>query len=75
MHNRPATASHSARRARRGDDCGKQHKLQIDHINPVANGGPTEFANLNPRVPREHADKTERDRRAGLLGPLRDKPP
>ena len=58
-----------------GDGCGKQHKLQWDHINPVANGGPTQFTNLNPRVPREHADKTKRDRRAGLLGRLRTKPP
>ena len=62
-----------------GDGCGKQHKLQIDHVDPVANGGLTELANLRPRVPREHADKTERDRRAGLLtrrpGSRIDKPP
>jgi len=51
------------------DGCGKRYKLQLDHIDPVANGGATEFINLGPLVPREHAEKTKRDRAAGLLGP------
>ena len=51
--------------------CGKRYKLQNDHVDPVANGGPTSFANLEPRVVQEHVEKTKRDRAAGLLGPRR----
>ena len=51
--------------------CGKRHKIQNDHIDPVANGGPTCFANLQGLVPKEHVEKTRRDRAAGLLGPIR----
>ena len=51
-----------------GDGCGKQHKIQIDHVDPVAHGGPTSLGNLEPRVADEHVEKTKRDRRAGLLG-------
>ena len=29
-------------------DCGKRHSLQLDHVNPVANGGPTSLDNLKP---------------------------
>jgi hypothetical protein len=47
--------------------CGKRYKLQHDHIDPVAHGGPTAQANIQPLVPKEHVAKTERDRRAGLL--------
>jgi hypothetical protein len=50
-----------------GCGCGKRFKVQVDHIDPVANGGPTSMANLNPLVANEHAAKTERDRAAGLL--------
>ena len=51
--------------------CGKRHKIQNDHIDPVANGGPTCFANLQGLVPKEHVEKTRRDWAAGLLGPMR----
>lgn len=48
--------------------CGRRYGLEWDHVDPVANGGATSFANLEPRCTPCHADKTERDRRAGLLG-------
>lgn len=49
------------------DGCGSRYGLQWDHVNPVANHGPTSFANLQARCFSCHAEKTERDRRAGLL--------
>jgi hypothetical protein len=50
-------------------DCGRRWGLQWDHINPVANRGPTSFDNLAGRCWTDHQAKTERDRQAGLLGP------
>jgi HNH endonuclease len=50
-------------------DCGRRWGLQYDHVNPVANRGPTEYANIQARCWIDHQAKTERDRRAGLLGP------
>jgi hypothetical protein len=50
-------------------DCGRRWGLEYDHVNPVANQGPTEYANLEARCWPDHQAKTERDRRAGLLGP------
>jgi hypothetical protein len=47
--------------------CGRQYNLEWDHVDPRANGGPTSFDNLRPRCWPHHRDKTERDRRAGLL--------
>lgn len=54
--------------------CGRRANLEWDHDNPVANGGPTSYANLKARCWLHHAEKTERDRRAGLLG-ARSEPP
>ncbi|MDQ1397356.1 MAG: hypothetical protein QOG64_2615, partial [Acidimicrobiaceae bacterium] len=51
-----------------GCGCGKRYKLQFNHVDPMANHGPTCLANLNPLTPAEHAAKTRRDREAGLLG-------
>lgn len=48
--------------------CDRRHGLEWDHIDPVANRGPTTFANLEPRCWPHHRAKTERDRLAGLLG-------
>ncbi|HEX7168051.1 MAG TPA: HNH endonuclease signature motif containing protein [Acidimicrobiales bacterium] len=48
--------------------CERRHGLEWDHVDPVANGGPTSYANLRPRCRGHHAEKTERDRIAGLLG-------
>ena len=50
-------------------DCGRRFGLEYDHVNPVANNGPTSFANLKARCWADHQAKTERDRQAGLLGP------
>jgi hypothetical protein len=50
-------------------DCGSRWGLEYDHVNPVANQGPTEYANLQARCYKDHQIKTERDRQAGLLGP------
>ena len=50
-------------------ECGRRYGLEWDHVNPVANHGPTSYANLQPRCWPHHRDKTERDRAAGLLGP------
>ncbi len=49
-------------------DCGSCFGLEFDHVNPVANRGPTQFSNLKARCWRDHHEKTERDRKAGLLG-------
>ncbi|TMM14892.1 MAG: HNH endonuclease, partial [Actinobacteria bacterium] len=49
-------------------DCGKRRGIQRDHIDPVANGGPTAYDNLAGRCWECHQRKTEQDRRAGLLG-------
>jgi hypothetical protein len=48
-------------------DCGGRHGIEIDHVDPVANGGPTTRVNLQPRCRQCHRRKTERDRVAGLL--------
>jgi hypothetical protein len=48
--------------------CGRRYGLEWDHEDPVANQGPTSYENLkNPKCWPHHQDKTERDRRAGLL--------
>ncbi len=49
--------------------CGRRDHLQWDHVDPVANDGPTSMANLAPRCWSSHQDKTRRDHAAGLLGP------
>jgi hypothetical protein len=57
--------------------CGRRYKLQLDHVEPLANRGATCLANLQPRTAREHAEKTEHDRRSGKLrgGGRRRRPP
>jgi hypothetical protein len=54
--------------------CDRRDHLQWDHLDPVANNGPTSFANLDGKCPTDHEAKTERDRAAGLLGPKRAPP-
>jgi 5-methylcytosine-specific restriction endonuclease McrA len=56
-------------------DCGTRHHIQYDHVDPVANGGPTTRANLSGRCWDCHELKTERDRQAGLLGGNGREPP
>jgi hypothetical protein len=48
--------------------CDRRYGLEWDHVDPVANGGPTSFVNVKPRCWPHHREKTERDRLAGLLG-------
>jgi 5-methylcytosine-specific restriction endonuclease McrA len=50
-------------------DCGRWYHLEWDHVDPLANDGVTSQANLKARCPPCHVEKTERDRRAGLLRP------
>jgi hypothetical protein len=50
------------------EGCGRQYGLEFDHVDPCANGGPTSLANLKPECKPHHWNKTERDRKAGLLG-------
>ncbi|MBV8297438.1 MAG: HNH endonuclease, partial [Acidimicrobiia bacterium] len=47
--------------------CNRRHGLEWDHQEPVANGGPTSYTNLNPKCFPHHKEKTIQDRRAGLL--------
>lgn len=49
--------------------CGRRHGLEWDHIDPVANHGPTAYDNLRPLCWQHHQEKTEHDRLAGLLHP------
>jgi hypothetical protein len=56
-------------------DCGRRWGLQYDHVDPVANHGPTSYANLQARCWTCHQHKTKQDRQAGLLGPHAPRPP
>jgi hypothetical protein len=49
--------------------CDRRYGMEFDHLDPVANGGPTSYENLKARCKPHHREKTERDRLAGLLGP------
>ena len=48
-------------------DCRRTWGLEYDHDDPIAHTGPTSYANVKPRCRPCHAEKTERDRAAGLL--------
>ncbi len=48
--------------------CGRRYGLEWDHVDPLANHGPTSYTNLQPRCWPHHREKTERDREAGRLG-------
>jgi len=52
----------------REEGCDRRYGLEIDHVDPCANGGPTSLGNLGPECKPHHRNKTERDRKAGLLG-------
>jgi hypothetical protein len=47
------------------DGCHVDRHLEIDHIVPVADGGPTEFANLQRLCPWHHDEKHSGTRRPG----------
>jgi len=48
-------------------NCGNRYRLQWDHRDAVANGGPTTKHNLDGLCPTCHRQKTEFDRALGLL--------
>ena len=48
--------------------CERRYGLEWDHVDPLANGGPTSLENLQPQCAPHHREKTRRDRAAGLLG-------
>lgn len=50
-------------------DCGKHFGTELDHVEPLAAGGPTSGPNLRWRCGGCHLDKTEQDRKAGKLKP------
>ena len=49
--------------------CERRYGLEWDHVVPLAAAGPTSYANLKARCQVHHWEKTEQDRKAGLLGP------
>jgi hypothetical protein len=56
--------------------CDRTSHLQWDHKDPRANGGETSFENMQPLCLPHHVEKTERDRKAGLLqGDRRERGP
>ncbi len=55
--------------------CDRKYGLEWDHVDPVANHGPTSAENLQPRCWPHHQDKTARDRAAGLLNGKRKRSP
>lgn len=48
--------------------CDRRLRLENDHVEPLANGGPTEYANLEWLCAVHHRLKTREDRMAGKLG-------
>ena len=57
-------------------ECGVRWGLQYDHIDPIDHDGVTSYDNIQALCWADHADKTERDRRAGLIGKKRrERPP
>jgi hypothetical protein len=47
--------------------CERRLGLEIDHLDPLAHGGPTSVENLKPKCIAHHDAKTRRDRAAGLF--------
>jgi Domain of unknown function (DUF222)/HNH endonuclease len=61
-----------------GRQCAQCHRrwgLQYDHVNPLANHGPTQYSNLQALCWKDHQIKTDQDRQTGLLGPHAPRPP
>ena len=50
-------------------DCGKRFRIENDHVEPHAAGGPASTDNFKHRCWPCHKAKTERDRNAGKLRP------
>lgn len=49
-------------------NCDREHGLEIDHVDPLSCGGPTNAENLDLKCGPEHDEKTRRERAAGRLG-------
>ena len=47
--------------------CDRRYYVEQDHIDPIANGGPTTVENMQPLCWLHHLTKTEQDRKAGRL--------
>jgi hypothetical protein len=56
------------------DGCDRRHDLEMDHDDPIANGGVSSYENLKLRCKPDHWAKTQRDRKAGLLDENRGPP-
>ncbi len=56
------------------EGCDRRYDLELDHDDPVANGGVSSYDNLKFKCKPDHWAKTERDRTAGLLGGSRAPP-
>jgi hypothetical protein len=56
-------------------DCGNRFGLEFDHVHPVAAGGPTALANIEPRCHPCHVRKTNAERAAGLHGAIEPRAP
>lgn len=48
--------------------CGNRFKLEWDHVEPIAAGGVTSFANEDAKCWRCHDEKSRREREAGVYG-------
>ena len=57
------------------EGCDRRYGLQWDHVDPIANGGPTGRDNLRPLCRPHHVEKTERDRKEGKLGNRKERAP
>ena len=57
------------------DGCDRRHDLEWDHGGPVANDGVASYENVKARCRPDHWAKTERDRKAGLIGGGRSSKP
>ncbi|MEX2323606.1 MAG: HNH endonuclease signature motif containing protein [Acidimicrobiia bacterium] len=56
-------------------DCGNRWGLEVDHVVPMAAGGPTSLPNTMHRCGRCHRRKTADDRRAGAAAVREDRAP
>jgi hypothetical protein len=55
--------------------CDRRYQLEIDHVDPLANGGATALANLAARCKPHHWEKSEQDRKRGRWVAGRRAPP
>jgi hypothetical protein len=49
------------------EGCDRRYGLEWDHVDPVANGGPTSLENLEPRGKVDTGTRPNATARAGLL--------